>query len=144
MSKHQQLPLTDDQRQQLERRFTQATGRERRRVEAVLLYHQSHSTSQVAATLQVSINSIYHWLHRFQAEGLVGLQDRPRSGRPRKADGHYRQLLADLAQNPSTQWTAEELRQTMAERTGVLICHSYVRKLLKQMGFAYCWTSVAA
>jgi transposase len=55
---------------------------------------------------------------------------------------HYRQVLAELMQEHPGQWTAERLRQVMAERTGVLICTGYLRQLLRQMGFAYCWAPV--
>jgi transposase len=140
MSKLERFPLTD--RQQLESRLDQATERERCRIEAVLLYHQGHSGPQIAARLQVSAGTVYHWLHRFQTEGITGLQDRPHPGRPRKVDAHYRQALAELVQDQPGHWTAEALRQTMAERTGVSICTGYLRQLLRQMGFAYCWAPV--
>jgi len=44
----------------------------------------------------------YKWLSRFQREGLEGLRDKPRSGRP--ADVSEEKLLEirrELAQNPS-------------------------------------------
>lgn len=60
----------------------------------------------VAADLHCSGHTARRRLHRFNAEGIEGLGDRPRSGRPRRLtvedDSH---LIAQVAHRAS--WTAD-------------------------------------
>lgn len=54
-----------------------------RRVRMVLLAADQMPLDQIARTLGVDRTTVRPWLDRYRAEGLAGLQDRPRSGRPR-------------------------------------------------------------
>jgi hypothetical protein len=41
------------------------------------------NNQQIAAALDCDRHTVGHWRERFVADGLAGLQDAPRSGRPR-------------------------------------------------------------
>ncbi|MFM9371917.1 IS630 family transposase [Streptomyces sp. Da 82-17] len=56
------------------------------RAQIVLACEQSGSDAETAERLGVSRQTVGKWRSRFLAEGLDGLMERPRSGRPRKAD----------------------------------------------------------
>ena len=58
--------------------------------------------SQIAAGLGCHPKTVRQWLHRFNAHGVDGLGDRPRSGRPRRLDQTERgQLVALIGQDPT-------------------------------------------
>src|SRR3954454_8087084 len=52
------------------------------RARLILALSGSENFAKTAHALNVSRNDVYNWLHRFNEEGLKGLEDRPRSGRP--------------------------------------------------------------
>jgi transposase len=54
----------------------------RRRARVVLLSSYDISTYVIAILVSMGRNNVSHWIRRFNAEGLVGLSDRPRPGRP--------------------------------------------------------------
>ena len=72
------------------------------------------------------------------------LANRPKSGRPRKADPNYVALLEEtLEQDPQelgygfTVWTADRLRFHLQTQTGKLLGATQFRALLKEHGFVY-------
>jgi hypothetical protein len=56
--------------------------RARMRAHSLLLSHQRYPIPQIARLYQVDPRRVSAWMVRWQAWGLVGLYDRPRSGRP--------------------------------------------------------------
>jgi transposase len=57
--------------------------------------------SQIAQGLGCHPKTVRQWLHRFNAHGVDGLGDRPRSGRPRRLDQTERgQLIALVRRDP--------------------------------------------
>ena len=79
------IELTDKDRAALEaltRRTTVAVGLVRR-ARIVLLAAGGVPLDRIARELEVQRNVVRTWVDRSREAGLVGLQDRPRSGRPR-------------------------------------------------------------
>ena len=68
--------------QGLPRRTTAAVGLVRR-ARIVLLAADGVRLDRIARELGVRRNVVRTWVDRYGAAGLAGLQDRPRSGRPR-------------------------------------------------------------
>ena len=58
--------------------------RMRRRAQAVLGHHRGATIAQLAAWFAVGYNSVSEWLRRWQRQGLAGLAEGKRSGRPPK------------------------------------------------------------
>lgn len=54
-----------------------------RRAQIVLLAADGFPVRQIAARVGVDRNVVRTWLDRFRAQGVAGLTDRPRPGRPR-------------------------------------------------------------
>jgi transposase len=54
-----------------------------RRAQIVLLAAAGCPVRRIATTVGVDRKVVRTWLDRFRAQGLAGLADRPRSGRPR-------------------------------------------------------------
>jgi FixJ family two-component response regulator len=80
-----QVALTADERRVLEAqvRRPRAEQREVLRARIVLAAAQGKQNKQIAERLGIAPNTALKWRKRFSQEGLEGLADRDRPGRPR-------------------------------------------------------------
>ena len=81
-----QVVLTGEQRVELERRAAAYSGpyRDVMRAKAILLAADGISNTEIAERLGQSRQAVSTWRKRFCEEGLQGLEERPRPGRPRR------------------------------------------------------------
>jgi putative transposase len=78
----------------------------------------------------------YKWLKRFDKEGLEGLKDKPRSGRPPDVPEHkISKIRSELSENPSG-WKAKEIMNIIQRRTGVRYHEVHIYRLLHKWGFS--------
>lgn len=54
------------------------------RAQIILLFDQGKTAQEVSSATGMSYNAVCRWRQRFEAEGTAGLEDRPRTGQPRK------------------------------------------------------------
>jgi transposase len=80
------IALRAGDRETLERWLRSPTTpqREVERAQIVLGAAAGESGYQISARLRISRPKVQCWLDRYEVEGIAGLADRPRSGRPRK------------------------------------------------------------
>jgi predicted ArsR family transcriptional regulator len=78
--------LTTTQRWVLEGRLRRPTAQQREvlRARIVLAAADGEQNIQIAGRLGVAVNTVSKWRKRFVEEGLAGLGDRKRPGRPRR------------------------------------------------------------
>lgn len=113
----------------------------RTRAQMILLSaEQALKAPQIALIVRDSERTVQRWLKRYQAEGINGLQDAPKSGKPSKVSAAYRQLLlSSVRQRPRSLglefslWTLARLADYLAEQTGVRLSEEGVRLQLKAM-----------
>ena len=81
-----QVVLSEEQRDALGRRARAYSGPHRDvvRAKAILLAADGHTNTEIAERLAVSRQAVSIWRIRFCQEGVQGLEERPRSGRPRR------------------------------------------------------------
>jgi transposase len=98
----------------------------------------------VAEQQLVSLPTIYNWHRLWREQGIEGLANRPRKGRPPKADDAYcRKLEEAIEKEPSEYgyrfaiWTSDSLRQHLERETGLLLSDSRFRALMKKKGYRY-------
>lgn len=88
MGRHSPYVVTPDveQRAELERRARQpsTTQRDALRARIVLLAADDCENVEIADVLGVDADTVSKWRRRFFEEGISGLSDRARSGRPRR------------------------------------------------------------
>lgn len=63
---------------------------------AIRLLHLGNKPEEVAQMQAVSKPTIYGWFHRWQGGGVEALANRPKSGRPLKADDEYSLVLMEV------------------------------------------------
>jgi putative transposase len=116
----------------------------RQRAMGLRLLHEGKAPKEVAAFLSVSQPTVYDWHHRWQDQGLEGLANRPKSGRPVKANQNYVEILEQVVdQDPQelgyafSIWTTERLRLHLKAKTGIELKPTQFRALLKEHDFVY-------
>ena len=114
----------------------------RTRAQMVLLsVEQGLKVPQIAAVVRESEATVLRWLKRYLAEGMEGLQDAPRPGRPSEVTAAYRATLLTAVRRrprslglPFSLWTLQRLVDYLAEQTGIRVSDETVRRALKQAG----------
>jgi len=136
-------PMTPTQREQLDRLYrTPKVPRLRTRAQMILLAaEQGLKVPQIALIVRESEATVLRWLKRYLAEGIEGLQDAPRPGRPSPmTEAYTAQLLAAVRRRPRSLgipfslWTLRRLVDYLAERTGIRVSDETVRRGLKHAG----------
>src|SRR3982751_2224833 len=83
-----------------EARRCRDTAASRRRL-ALALVLEGASREEAARAAGMDRQTLRDWVHRYNAEGLAGLRDRPRSGRePRLTPGQEAELAAAVERGP--------------------------------------------
>jgi transposase len=136
--------LSADERRELRRMARREVGRVSERLHMVLLADRGYSVAQIATLYECSEATVRQWLGRFEAGGVAGLRDRPRSGRPRKADAAARARIRRTVEQPPAGagygfgcWSVVTLCGHLAERLGLVLSRATVRRVL--VGLEYRW-----
>ncbi len=110
-----------------------------RRAQAVREVVKGQRLQTVSDTLEFTYSALRKWVHRFANQGVQGLRDRPRSGRPVKVtcalEKHLNRLIdQDPLEHGSihSQWSCRELATVLASQTGVQLGRESVRRILKK------------
>lgn len=145
MSKRLNFTLNEEQLAEIEQAINGSAYPEvRQRAIALRLLHLGQSPDQVAQAVMVTSNTIYAWHKRWREQGIAGLRDGHRSGRPTKADESYIKELErvlDLDPRtlglPFTIWTLNRLRLYLAEQTDILLSYTRFRALMSREGYRW-------
>lgn len=110
---------------------------EARRFAAMARLRRGESTSAVARSLGVSIQSVQRWARRYRLRGEEGLRSRPKTGgRPKLAREKLARLPGLLARGPIVHgfdtpvWTSERIARLIWRRFRV-------RRLLPRLGWRW-------
>jgi len=97
---------------EIERLRAQLRGPWRQAARAVMVLLSLHELTavQIAGLLECHPGTARRWIARFNDEGLAGLADRPRSGRPRLGGRRLTRRIAALLARPGP-WTLPRIRR---------------------------------
>jgi transposase len=145
MGKRLDYTLTNQQLDELEQAINSSPYPEvRQRAIAIRLLHLGQSPEQVAQAVMVTANTIYAWHKRWGGQGVAGLRDGHRTGRPTKADQAYVKELQPVLELdprtlglPFTIWTLNRLRLYLAEQTAILLSYTRFRALMTREGYRW-------
>lgn len=136
--------LAPEERKELRRHARRAIGRVAERIHYVLLRSRDYLPAQIADLYQVDERTVITWLERYQTHGLAGLDDRPRSGRPRLAGAAAEaEATCCLDQSPGvvgvvrTTWTRRLLQRHLGERLACFLAARSVTRLIGRLGFVW-------
>lgn len=119
--------------------------RQYRRSLAVLEFARGKPVHEVAQSLHVTRQSIYNWVMRFCHTGrCAALVDRPRTGRPSRADGTADTFLQELMGMQPTQcgyratcWTVSLLQDQLRQHLNQVFCKETLRRVLHRLGYVW-------
>lgn len=97
------VDLNEPTKAKLEGIVSQRTNEARlvQRAKIVLLCSQGMPVKQIAEKLDIRANTVIDWRKRFEQEGIEGLYDKPRPGKPVSYDETFRnQVLQTLGEPP--------------------------------------------
>ena len=119
------LGLREGDREELSRLTRASSGRAglAQRARIVLLAADGESNTAIAAKVGVSRPTVIDWRNRYAAQGISGLEDDPRSGRPRTID--HRDIVAETLKPPPkkygvTHWSSRLLGRHLGISNGTI------------------------
>ena len=141
-------PVTPEEENQIRRLARSQTAPirqvQRARIIAEMLGDPALSATEAGRRAGLSNAVSAKWVRRFNEEGLAGLEDRSRSGRPRTHSEAVRSTLIALAlQKPSALgypfalWTLERLQDAFFEREGIHLSDSTIWTWMDEEGFRW-------
>lgn len=114
-----------------------------KRLHAVLLNSEGHSSGELAVILQAPRSKVSEWLSNYETHGVDGLLEGFRSGRPPLLTAAQIVELSDIVESgpvayglDSGIWTSPMITRVIEEEFGVAFHPGHVRKLLHQIGFS--------
>lgn len=114
-----------------------------KRLRAVVLNSEGHTSGELAKLLQAPRSKVSEWLQRYERDGVEGLLEGYRSGRPSELTEEQQQALGDILDSgpvayglDSGIWTSPMIAWVIEEEFGVQYHPGHVRKLLHEWGFS--------
>src|SRR3982751_3271852 len=114
-----------------------------KRLRAVLLNAEGYTSGELAELLQSPRSKVSEWLQRYQSDGVDGLLEGYRSGRPSELSQKQQQQLGDILDSgpvayglDSGIWTSPVIAWLIEEEFGIQYHPGHVRKLLHDWGFS--------
>ncbi len=112
------------------------------RLLALAHFQDGHSRTQIAKFLKVSRTSVNKWIQVFLEEGLNGLKEKPRTGRPPFLSNPEKQQLAKYIEENAVKpnggrLTGYDIHDYIKLTFGKEYHSDYIYILLKKMGFSW-------
>ncbi|MFC5078556.1 hypothetical protein VTH8203_01719 [Vibrio thalassae] len=112
------------------------------RLLALSHFKDGHSRTQIAKFLKVSRTSVNKWVQTFLEDGLDGLQEKPRTGRPAFLNPQQREQLSLYIKNRAEdssggRLTGADIHTYIAEEFGKYYHPDSIYYLLNHMGFSW-------
>jgi len=133
-------PLTPDQLANNAKK--EPNPRVRERLLAVRLVVMGNTVLQAAKAVGLKERQSRNWIHRFNAEGLNGLRDRPRPGQPaklsRQKEPEFRERIEKGAnpKDPTRNLRIKDIQRILREEFDADYCLWGTYFLLHRLGFS--------
>lgn len=137
--------LTADERKALSRLIRrERDARIVRRAQMIRLSAAGITVPKISVLWDVNDQTVRRTIQRFEAEGLAGLRDKPRKGRPAKKTDRYVALLKEAVQSsprdmgyPFSSWTLERLREHLSLQTGIQLHPNSLSRIMAENDIVY-------
>ncbi len=139
-------PLTEKERETLIRlsRSRTAPSRIVERAEAMLQMYEGQSVQQIARNIGRTCGAVYNWVKRFNQEGISGLDDKPRSGRPLIYSEEERGQIIAVARihpqkmgRPYAYWTLSRLAEVVNNDLNIGVSQAQLARILGEEGLRW-------
>ena len=107
----------------------------RQRAHAIMLSLKRYSIKQISDILEVYRETVSNRIDAWEQEGLCGLRDKARSGRPLIYSGEEQKRLRELVDQQPHQLKAAQSK--LEQETGKTSCTMTLKRSLKKMGVQF-------
>jgi transposase len=118
-----------------------APGRQVERARSIWRAGQGETAPAIAAALRLTADTVRDWIKRFNAQGLAGLEDQPRAGRPpTDTPEPGATVIATSLSDPQSldlpfaSWPLDRLVACLNEQKGIAIKRSRIDEILRKEG----------
>jgi transposase len=131
------LSLTSDQFDELDAALhgPPCNGPYFKRIQSVKLNAQQYSISTISRLLDVHYNTVYRWICRYEAEGIDGLRDQPKSGRPSRLGEEDRPSIEAWVKEAPNQ--PKTILARIEQELDKTVSRSTLKRALKRWGYSY-------
>lgn len=120
--------------EQLYRKESDADIKERMLLVLNVVYDK-HIPAQAARDLHRSRTWASDWLKRYMEEGIEGLRDRAKSGRPPELSREIVYKIKSQLSSSKQGWTTKQVNDIIIRESGVHYHQIYIYTLLRRWGF---------
>jgi transposase len=112
---------------------------------AVYQVSKGQATRKLEELYNTSFKQICNWVHRFEQEGIKGLKDKPKSGKPARLTRDQKneikallqsKLASEFGYNTGT-WNGPILMDYVKNTYGIEYKKAQIYNILKEIGFTY-------
>jgi transposase len=124
-------PLSEAAQQELQKTYQNHPNfKVRQRAHAILLNHQGYTINQLQAIFQINRDYISLWIDRYNRQGIQGLEDLPRSGRPLIYTADEIEIFkAKIAEEPRQIKQAQAFLEAQTDKKS---CLETLKRILKK------------
>jgi len=122
----------------------QASGRMASRMFAIANVLDGLSREDAATHAGMERQSLRDWVHRFNAEGVEGLRDRPHKGRPRRMHKGIEKAFCervdkgpDADTDKLVRWRRVDLQEWLKSEHTINYHERSIGKILKRLGYSH-------
>jgi len=139
-------PIKADEHLKLEKlaHSRTAPARLNERAKLILAVLKEKTIVEISRVFQTSRMTIYHWIHRFNDQGISGLDDLPRSGRPQIYTADKRAEVLGIALTspkelglPFCCWSLDRLQAYLSDKKGIQMRRSRIDEILIEEGLRW-------
>jgi putative transposase len=128
------LPLTKTSFENIYRDEEDVNTKERMLLVLNVVY-QGKISAHVARDLHRNRTWACVWLKRYAEEGLEGLKNKPRSGRPSELSEEDIYSIKTTLKESNQGWTTKQVEAMIIEKSGIKYHYTHIYRILRKWGF---------
>ena len=97
--------------------------------------HQGKVSAHVARDLHRSKSWACEWLKRYDKEGIDGLKNRQKSGRPPELSEEITHQIKQELKESNQGWTTKQVEELIIKKSGIRYHHVHIYRILRRWGF---------
>ncbi len=105
------------------------------RILLIMLIKEGMKPAHAAKQLHMAKSWAYTWRERYEADGIEGLKDKPRSGRPPRIGQRLQVSIRKQLRSYPYGWKTREVIRLIYKRAGVIYSETHICRLLHRWGF---------